>query len=65
MCSHIIAIAARLKLHVLDTRSAQIPVGKNRNRGRPKNTTAALLTQPLETAAAPETLIANNRRKRN
>ena len=38
----------RKGLFTLDPRAAQIPVGQNRKRGRPKNTTSALLFQSNE-----------------
>ena len=39
MCKHIIVVAVRKNLYTLDPRAEQIPVGQNRKRGRPKNTT--------------------------
>jgi hypothetical protein len=49
MCCHIIATAVRLKLHEFKEIHMAIPIGQNRKRGRPANTTKALLTQPGET----------------
>ena len=54
---------------MLDQRASQIPVGQNRKRGRPANTTGALETQPEETQqpqennAQPQTSDTQRRRR--
>ena len=66
MCAHFVAIAARLKLHSFSLKSMQIPIGQNRARGRPKNTTAALLRQPNEpNTQAPNIQAPNTQSQRN
>ena len=48
ICPHVIALAQRLHLCEFDYRGFQIPLGQNRNRGRPPMNRPALEMQPPE-----------------
>ncbi len=48
-CNHVITIACRLKLCDFTTVAMAQPIGMKRRKGRPKNTTTALIRQPSET----------------
>ena len=47
-CKHMIDLCSRLGFITYDSKVRQIPVGRNRQRGRPKNTARALEIQPSE-----------------
>ena len=55
ICKHSIAVSKVNELCEIPTQAMDIPIGQNRKRGRPKNTTTALMYQAQEFKSASTT----------